>query len=109
MMRTGADRYKFVKLGQLEWIVRVDVQVVGYLRRKRRKAYCNESDHTLEAVFLKLVTISAMVHENMCCIRTCWEKLRLRGEFFDTHVIVRVEMTANVPPSIENTEYESST
>ena len=88
-----------------------DVQVVGYLRRKRRKTYCDRFDryHTLEAVFLAPVAISALVRGNMFCVRTCWEKLGLRGEFFDAHVIMRVGMTANVPPSIENTEYESST
>ena len=88
-----------------------DVQVVGYLRRKRRKTYCDRFDrcHTLEAVFLTPVAMFVLGRENMFYVRTCWEKLRLRSKFFDAHVIVRVEMTAHVPPSIENTEYESST
>ena len=112
MMRTGSGRYKYVKLGQLGWLARLDVQVVGYLRRKRRKPYCDDRFdrcHTLEAVFLTPVAMSVLGRENMFYVRTCWEKLRLRSKFFDAHVIVRVEMTAHVPPSIENTEYESST
>ena len=105
MTRTGAGRYKCIKLGQLGWLARLDVQVVGYLRRKRRKTYCDKFDryHTLEAVFLTPVAMSVLGRENMFYVRTCWEKLRLRSKFFDAHVIVRVEMTADVPPSIDNT------